>query len=192
MGTLISILFKKIRIPALIGYLVVGILIGILLSLFFKYIKCNIVIKLISILAIAFLLTYVEGVLPFGYSSLLSTIVIGITILTRNKEEAKELSKGVNSLWIVGEMFLFILLGASVELDCLFKYLGLAIILILIGLAMRMVGVFISLIKTPLNVKERLFVGISYLPKATVQAAIGGELLALGIHYLPLKLLVLE
>ena len=85
-------------------------------------------------------------------------------------------------LWVVAEILLFVLVGASVNIDYALKAGVAAIILIFLVLLFRMFGVFICMLKTNLNLKERLFCMIAYLPKATVQAAIGGIPLSMGLN----------
>ena len=98
------------------------------------------------------------------------------------KEATERLSQRYNKLWVVAEILLFVLVGASVNIDYALKAGVAAIILIFLVLLFRMFGVFICMLKTNLNLKERLFCMIAYLPKATVQAAIGGISLSMGLN----------
>ena len=98
------------------------------------------------------------------------------------KEATERLSQRYNKLWVVAEILLFVLVGASVNIDYALKAGVAAIILIFLVLLFRMFGVFICMLKTNLNLKERLFCMIAYLPKATVQAAIGGIPLSMGLN----------
>ena len=91
------------------------------------------------------------------------------------------LSSKYNKLWVGAEVFLFVLVGATVNINYLGKVGIIAIIVIVGALIFRMLGVWVCLIGTNLNRKERLFSMIAYTPKATVQAAIGGIPLSLGL-----------
>ena len=114
-------------------------------------------------------------------SSLLGIMVTGIVLLFRNKEKAKELSDGYNNLWIFFEIILFVLVGATVDFSYAINNGLIAILILMIGLLFRTLGVLLCLIKTKLTFKERLFTILAYIPKATVQASIGGIALSLGL-----------
>jgi len=160
-----------------------GIIIGLLLVWFFKKAHIRDTIKVIIICAISFGFVALETLLSktIGYSGLLATITMGVVIMSRYKVLAERLSQKYSKLWVVAEIILFVMVGATVDIHYFMDNLGLGILLILCGLMIRAIGVFVSLIKTKLNQKEKLFCAIAYLPKATVQAAIGGIPLALGI-----------
>jgi NhaP-type Na+/H+ or K+/H+ antiporter len=110
-----------------------------------------------------------------------AVITIGLVLMARRKEQSERLSSRCSKMWVVAEIFLFILVGASIKVDYFSKFLLPSLGLLACSLALRSVGVNLCLIKTKLNLKERTFVTIAYLPKATVQAAIGGGLLD-GLH----------
>ena len=93
---------------------------------------------------------------------------------------AKRLSVKYGKLWVAAEVFLFVLVGATVNIGYLGKVGAKALLLIVGALVFRMLGVFVCLLGTSLSKKERLFAMMAYTPKATVQAAIGGIPLALG------------
>ena len=102
--------------------------------------------------------------------------------LKRNREiAAKRLSIKYGKLWVGAEVFLFVLVGATVNINYLSHVGFKALLLIILALIFRMLGVFICLLNTKLNKKEKLFAMIAYTPKATVQAAIGGIPLSLGL-----------
>jgi NhaP-type Na+/H+ or K+/H+ antiporter len=106
---------------------------------------------------------------------------LGIAIRKSDVDMAKRLSGQYDKLWTVAEVFLFVLVGASVAIDHA-KEAGIkAVILILLVIVFRMIGVFVCVMKTKLSFKEKLFCMIAYTPKATVQAAIGGLPLAMGL-----------
>jgi NhaP-type Na+/H+ or K+/H+ antiporter len=160
----------------------VGIGLGFLFSLLFKKAHMRDSLKLVLLFGTGFGLVWLEDFLSqwFGFSSLLAVITIGLVVMARRKEQAKRLSERCSKMWVVAEVFLFVLVGASIKVDYFSKFLLPSLGLLACSLAMRSLGVNLCLIKTKLNFKERGFVTISYLPKATVQAAIGGGLLDSG------------
>lgn len=159
-----------------------GILLGRLLSFVFNKVERNDTFKLILLLSICFGLTYLEDLVSpyFGYSSLLSIITCAIVIHKKGEQISLNLKTKFNEIWYLAEIFLFILVGAGIKIEYSGKYFLPALLLLLISLVFRSLAVTGCLVKTQLNWKERGFVVISYLPKATVQAAIGGGLLDLG------------
>ena len=159
-----------------------GILLGRLLSFVFNKVKRNDTFKLLLLLSICFGLTYLEDLVSpyFGYSSLLSIITCAIVIHKKGVQISLNLKTKFNEIWYLAEIFLFILVGAGIKIEYAGKYFLPALLLLLISLVFRSLAVTGCLVKTKLNWKERGFVVISYLPKATVQAAIGGGLLDLG------------
>ena len=159
-----------------------GILLGRLLSFVFNKVKRNDTFKLLLLLSICFGLTYLEDLVSpyFGYSSLLSIITCAIVIHKKGEQISLILKTKFNEIWYLAEIFLFILVGAGIKIEYAGKYFLPALLLLLISLVFRSLAVTGCLVKTKLNWKERGFVVISYLPKATVQAAIGGGLLDLG------------
>ena len=159
-----------------------GILLGRLLSFVFNKVERNDTFKLILLLSICFGLTYLEDLVSpyFGYSSLLSIITCAIVIHKKGEQISLILKTKFNEIWYLAEIFLFILVGAGIKIEYAGKYFLPALLLLLISLVFRSLAVTGCLVKTKLNWKERGFVVISYLPKATVQAAIGGGLLDLG------------
>ena len=159
-----------------------GILLGRLLSFVFNKVKRNDTFKLLLLLSICFGLTYLEDLVSpyFGYSSLLSIITCAIVIHKKGEQISLILKTKFNEIWYLAEIFLFILVGAGIKIEYAGKYFLPALLLLLISLVFRSLAVTGCLVKTQLNWKERGFVVISYLPKATVQAAIGGGLLDFG------------
>lgn len=159
-----------------------GILLGRLLSFAFNKVVRNDTFKLLLLLSICFGLTYLEDLISpyFGYSSLLSIITCAIVIHKKGEQISLNLKTKFNEIWYLAEIFLFILVGAGIKIEYAGKYFLPALLLLLISLVFRSLAVTGCLAKTKLNWKERGFVVISYLPKATVQAAIGGGLLDLG------------
>lgn len=181
-GTLSLIQFIKIPTSIILG-LLAGAILGKILALFFEKIHLRDSNKVIILLSIAFLLVTLEKSITgvIGFSGLLAIMAMGGTIKKFRKEVAIRLSNKFSKLWIASELILFVLVGASVNINYLSSTGILAIILILGVLIFRMFGVFISLLGTPFDRKERLFSMIAYCPKATVQAAIGSIPLAMGL-----------
>ncbi len=175
---------KFINIPVSIALgIAIGVGAGLLLNLFF--IKCHMrdTVKVIVFLCISLLLVVAEDAIPIQitFASLISIMCMGIGIKQKNEPLAKRLSAKYNKLWVGAEVLLFVLVGATVDITYV-KQAGLgAVILIFVAMAIRMLGVFVSLIGTKLNMKEKFFTMMAYTPKATVQAAIGGVPLALGL-----------
>jgi NhaP-type Na+/H+ or K+/H+ antiporter len=141
----------------------------------FKRIHIRDTKKVIVILSASFVFLAIEDVLVsiIPVSGLLAVMALGITILKQYPKLASRLSSKFSKIWIGAEMFLFVLVGATVNLSFALTAGFAAIALIFIGLLFRTLAVNICLIGTNLNIKERIFTSIAYLPKATVQAAIG-------------------
>lgn len=160
-----------------------GLFTGYVLIHLFKKVPMRDTVKVLVILATSFLLMGFENATGslFPFSGMLSVIGVSIIILRKEKSLAQRLSIKFNKVWIIAEIFLFVLVGASVDLNyAISAGISPLILLVLVSL-FRMLGVFVSLIKTSLTFKEKLFCMISYLPKATVQAAIGAVPLTLGL-----------
>ena len=174
--------FINIPISIILGILI-GILLGYVLAIFFKNIHIRDTSKVLIIISVSLLLVVLEDSLTTSitFSSLISIMFIGVG-LKRNREiVAKRLSIKYGKLWVGAEVFLFVLVGATVNINYLSHVGFKALLLIILALIFRMFGVFICLLKTKLNKKEKLFAMIAYTPKATVQAAIGGIPLSLGL-----------
>ena len=106
---------------------------------------------------------------------------MGIVLLFKEPIKSKELSVGYNNMWLFFEIILFVLVGATLDFSYAINNSLMAILVLFVGLIFRTLGVLLCLIKTELNNKERLFTVLSYIPKATVQASIGGIALSLGL-----------
>ncbi|HOO61951.1 MAG TPA: cation:proton antiporter, partial [Bacillota bacterium] len=122
---------------------------------------------------------FISQYVPF--SGLLAVMALGGTILNRREIIAKRISGKISKIWVGAELLLFVMLGAAVNIDYLFKAGIGAVILILGALIFRSVGVFVSLIRSGLSFKEILYCDVAYFPKATVQAAVGAVPLAAGL-----------
>lgn len=181
-GEGISVL-RFVNIPVSIVFGIgIGLLAGFLLATFFKKARIRDTSKVLIVLSVSFLLAAIEDSLktPITFSALIAILFIGIGLQKKSGQTAQRLSEKYGKLWVAAEVFLFVLVGATLNIRY-FSRVGIpAVILILGALLFRMLGVFLCLAKTPLKKKEKLFVMIAYTPKATVQAAIGGIPLALG------------
>ena len=173
--------FVNIPISIFLG-IAIGLLIGVLLAYFFKKMHIRDTSKVLIILSISFLLVVMEDKLStqITFSALIAIMFIGIGLQKKRETVAKRLSVKYGKLWVAAEVFLFVLVGATVNIGYLGKVGVKALIVIIGALVFRMFGVFVCLLGTSLKRKERLFTMLAYTPKATVQAAIGGIPLALG------------
>ena len=173
--------FANIPISIFFG-IALGLILGILLAYFFKKVHIRDTSKVLIILSISFFLVVIEDKMTTAitFSALIAIMFIGIGLQKKREVVAKRLSVKYGKLWVAAEVFLFVLVGATVNIEYLGKVGAKAFIVIIGALAFRMFGAFICLLGTSLKKKERLFTMMAYTPKATVQAAIGGIPLALG------------
>lgn len=173
--------FVNIPISIFLG-IAIGLVLGVLLAHYFKKVHIRDTSKLLIILSISFLLVVLEDKLTTAitFSSLIAIMFIGVGLQKRREVVAKRLSAKYGKLWVAAEVFLFVLVGATVNISYLGKVGAKALLVIVGALVFRMLGVFVCLLGTSLKRKERLFAMLAYTPKATVQAAIGGIPLALG------------
>ena len=166
-----------------------GAVVGLVLSIFFetayknkKHIRNS--VKLIIILGISFLLITVETWLEniISVSGLLAVVSMACVLKMKSNEVVtKRLSEKFGKLWIAAEIMLFVLVGAAVDISYTMNAGIAAVGMIFLALIFRSVGVWLCLVGTKLNIKERIFCVIAYLPKATVQAAIGSVPMAMGL-----------
>lgn len=181
-GTLNLSSFADIPVSVLSG-IAAGIISGLILSRIMKSMKSlTLPHKVIMILALALLLTGAEDMIKpyFAFSGLLAVISSAAVVRVKDKDSAQE-AASFTELWAGAEIILFVLIGAAVDINYTLRAGIPAILLLAFSLSVRSLGVILSLSGTALNRKERLFTVFSYLPKATVQAAIGGVPLALGL-----------
>lgn len=173
-----------LNIPASIIFgILIGILLGKLLTYFFNKTHINDTLKIAIILSISFLLVEMEERLksPITFSSLIAIMFIGVGIKENGRRLSEKLSAKYKEMWNIAEIFLFVLVGAAVDIGYLGKIGLAALAVIIIGLIFRMLGLFICLSGTVLRVREKIFTMLAYTPKATVQAAIAGIPLSLGL-----------
>lgn len=175
---------RLVNIPVSI---VLGVLIGLIsgwmLSKYFEKVHIRDTIKILIILSWSFILVAIEDSLntPITFSALIAIMFIGVALQKYREEASIRLSAKYNKLWVAAEVFLFVLVGATININYLGNVGMKALIVIAGALILRMLGVFVCLLGTDLNTKERIFSMMAYTPKATVQAAIGGIPLSLGL-----------
>lgn len=182
-GDQISVM-KFVNIPiSIIAGILIGAVIGIALGIFFTKVHMRDTIKVIIMLSLAFILVSLEEMItiPVTFAALISVMFMGIFLKRKKADTSARLSAKFNKLWVMAEIILFVLVGASVDITFISKAGLKTVILIFAVLVFRMAGVFICMLGTKLNGKERLFCMLAYTPKATVQAAIGGVPLAMGL-----------
>ena len=174
--------FVNIPVSIFLG-IAIGLCIGVLLAVFFQKFHMRDTSKVLIILSISFLLVVLEDSLTTSitFSALIAIMFIGIGLQRKREAVAKRLSVKYGKLWVAAEVFLFVLVGATVNIGYLSKVGIRALVLIVGALLFRMLGVFVCLLGTGLKGKEKAFVMLAYAPKATVQAAIGGIPLSLGL-----------
>lgn len=180
--------FVNIPVSIVLG-IALGAIVGYLLSLFFEmaYAHENCVrnsTKVIIVLGVSFLLMAIETWLEniVSVSGLLAVVSMACVLKVKSVAfVSKRLSEKFGKLWIAAEVILFVLVGAAVDIRYTLGAGLAAVLMIFISLAFRALGVLLCMVKTNLNWKERLFCVIAYMPKATVQAAIGSVPLAMGL-----------
>ena len=158
----------------------VGVLAGIVLHKAFAKIHIRDSAKVVILLSISFLLAALEDANLLPFSGLLAVMSIGVTVQKKNATLADRLSRKYAKLWVGAEVLLFALVGATVDLQYALAAGATAIAVIFAVVGFRMVGVWVCLVKTSLSIRERVFCMIAYMPKATVQAAIGSIPLSMG------------
>lgn len=180
--------FLNIPVSIILGVLI-GIIAGYLLSTFFEtaYAHEHCVrnsLKVIIVMGTAFMLmsieTWLKGIV--SVSGLLAVVAMACVLKARSVESvSKRLSEKFGKLWLAAEVVLFVLVGAAVDIRYTLTAGGAAVLMIAAALVFRAIGVSICLLGTGLKKKEKLFCVIAYLPKATVQAAIGSVPMAMGL-----------
>ncbi|HDI3054867.1 TPA: cation:proton antiporter [Clostridium botulinum] len=183
-GNNINIAIQMLKIPVsiILGTLI-GVLSAIIIIKIFKKYPIDNTKKILIILSISIILTLIEALLKgkLEIASLLGVMALGFVISDKIPSIGDKVSKGLNEIWVFAQILLFVLVGAEVNMVIAFKSGFLGIIIIALGLIGRSIGVLISLKGSNLNKKEKLFCVIAYIPKATVQAAMGAVPLANGV-----------
>ncbi|RTZ99495.1 MAG: sodium:proton antiporter [Deltaproteobacteria bacterium] len=182
-GEKVNILLKLTEIPVSITLgIIVGTIPGMILYWLFKKYDWIPPKRTMLVMGVAIFLTWIEeAVKPIPVASLLGVMAIGFIILEKSEPIAHIISQKLKKLWVFAELLLFVLVGAQVNIHVALKA-GLAgTAVILTGLIFRSVGTYLSLLGTPYTFKERMYCVVAYIPKATVQAAIGAVPLAAGV-----------
>lgn len=181
-GKSVSVMsFLNIPISIILG-MIIGLLAGWLLARYFEKVHIRDTVKVLILLSISFLLVVAEDHMTTAitFSALIAVMFLGVGLQKYREVTAKRIAVKCGKMWVAAEVFLFVLVGATVNIGYL-SHVGLkAVVLICGALIFRMAGVFVCLLGTDMNGKEKLFTMMAYTPKATVQAAIGGIPLALG------------
>lgn len=174
-----------LQIPLSIGLgILLGLIMGIIISFIFKKVKMNHISKIILLLSISFGLLVIEMAVKdyISISSLLGIIVVAIFLKSKQKTIANDIQKSYNDLWSGFEILLFVLVGCATDIRYAFSEEGGILLgIMILALIFRSFGVFLCLLATKFSWKEKLFIILSYLPKATVQASIGGIALSEGL-----------
>lgn len=182
-GKGVSVLsFVNIPVSIAIG-VVVGTFVGYLFAKYFEKVHVRDTVKVLLVLCVSFALVVAEDAMQTSitFSALIAIMFIGIALQKYREPVAKRISLKYNKLWVGAEVFLFVLVGATVNIGYL-KNVGVGALLVIVGaLVFRMLGVFACMLGTKFDRKERLFAMMAYTPKATVQAAIGGIPLSMGL-----------
>ncbi len=182
-GKHISLFRQLLNIPLSIALgILLGLIFSVVLLYFFNHYHIRNTKKTLMILGAAIIIKALEDglhdIIPIA--GLLGVMVIGFIILERKPKLAEALSSKFNKIWVFAEILLFVLVGAQVNIHLALDAGWLGLIILAIGLSARSLGVYLSLLGTDLSFKERVFCIISYIPKATVQAAIGAVPLSIG------------
>ncbi len=174
--------FVNIPVSIILG-IGIGLLLGYALAVFFAKVHIRDTSKVLLILSASFLLVAVEDALTttITFSALIAIMFVGVGLQQKRENVAKRLAVKYGKLWVAAEVFLFVLVGATVNINYIGKVGVKALIVIFGALVFRMLGVFVCMLGTDTTKKERLFAMLAYTPKATVQAAIGGIPLAMGL-----------
>ncbi|MCK4258441.1 MAG: cation:proton antiporter [Halanaerobiales bacterium] len=181
---------KTTSIPLMIAGVPLRILAGLLLGGVVGYVYIKFIAgskyrirdtkKVLLLLGVAISINYMEEFLPIA--SLLGVMMTGFIILEENEEIASRLSSKLNKIWVFAEILLFVLIGSTVNIKVAFQAGKVGLLIIVIGLIARSLGVLISTCNSGLNIRERIFSVVAYIPKATVQAAIGAVPLTMGVE----------
>lgn len=181
----VNIVTKLFSIPlSIILGIVAGLIIGLILIKIFKKYHIRDTEKTLYVLGSAILLTSFETIIKskLEIAGLIGVMAIGFIIYEKMHKVGWRIAAKFYKVWVFAEILLFVLVGAQVNLALAFDTGLKGILLIFIGLIARSIGVILSLIGTNLNMKEKLFCIFAYIPKATVQAAIGAVPLAMGVE----------
>ncbi|MBU0610488.1 MAG: cation:proton antiporter [Armatimonadetes bacterium] len=139
--------------------------------------------RVLIVISIALVLVSLEATVGrfIPFSALTAVMALGYVLLERSEAFAHEISSKLNKIWIMAEILLFVLIGAQVDVHLAWRAGLTGALIVLIGLVARSVGVWLSLLRSRLRARERVFCVLAYVPKATVQAVIGAAALTAGL-----------
>ncbi len=183
-STNINIVYQVISVPvSIILGIILGIGMGILIMILFKKYHMRDSQKTTLLIAISILMVGFSNLVnnQIHIAALLGVMTIGIVITEMKNTLGTRLSIKFEKVWVLAEVFLFVLVGAEVDVQAGLSIGVIGIVIIFGGLLMRTLGVFIALLGKTYLMKEKLFIAIAYTPKATVQAAIGALPLSVGV-----------
>lgn len=163
-GEISYLKFLSVPISIVLGT-IAGYFIGYLLIKLFKIFLIRDTVKIAILFSVSFLLLEFEKVSSIPFSGLIAIMSSAIALRDLDSSLADRLSQRYNKLWIIAEIFLFVLVGASVNVSYAFSYGFVVILLVLAALVFRMIGVYVSILKTNFTKKERLFTMLAYTPK---------------------------
>lgn len=183
-GGKLNVAFSVLSIPlSIIIGVGGGLLGGIILYRFFDRYKPRATKKTLVVIGVSIFIVQIGTFLEsfhFPFAALVAVMALGFILVEKREKSAHEIASKLEKIWVFAEILLFSLVGASVDISVAINAGLMGTAIILLGLIGRSIGTYLSLIKSIFNYKERLFIVIAYLPKATVQAAIGaGPLLAM-------------
>ncbi|MDI6882779.1 MAG: cation:proton antiporter [Methanothermobacter sp.] len=183
-GQQVNFIVEIIGVPLsiLLG-IIAGLGLGLALVQLFKRFKIGNTEKTLIVLGAAILLKNAGDIVSshVPVAALVGVMVIGLVILQRMPDTGLQLTKKFNKVWIFAEILLFVLVGAQVNVGLIFHVGFAGLTVIILGLTARSMGVLLSLLGSDLNLKEKIFCVAAYIPKATVQAAVGAIPLAAGV-----------
>lgn len=161
-----------------------GVVFGLLLGRLYKDVRMRDTRKVLILLGAAILMKAIESWVQsrINIAALLGVMSMGFVLMERKPEVSRRMASKLNKMWVLAEIVLFVLVGAQVDVTIAINAGLLGLLIILAGLAARTVGVLLATLGSHFTWKERLFCAIAYLPKATVQASIGGIPLSMGVE----------
>lgn len=177
-----SALGSLLHIPvSIVGGLVLGLLLGLALAWWFKKRHQAIRATEKSLLLLASAMFLVQVGEWTHLAALLGVMACGFMLLEKAEPQAHELAGKLAKVWVIAQIALFVIIGMSIDIGVALKAGPKTVVLLLLGLLARSVGVWLATIPSEMTYRERLFCVIAYLPKATVQAALGGVALSAGL-----------
>lgn len=184
-GTNSNLVLQILGIPlSIVLGIGMGVVFGLLLVRFFRDYRMRDTKKVLILIGVAIFMTAIESWLQnrVNIAALLGVMTMGFILMEKKPDVSNRLSSKLNKVWVLAEIVLFVLVGAQVNVAVALNAGLLGLLIILIGLLARSMGVFLATLGSHFTWKERLFCVIAYLPKATVQAAIGAIPLSMGIE----------